>query len=186
MTRSWIVLALLVAAHPGLLDAQRRALVVFGHAGRYSSLVDLSSGGDDLAPGFAVGVGAAIQLGPRTAIRGAVTRVRSTYRGGALADSGLTRMYYGADLQLGWPTVSGFVPYLFLGGAAVATGPDDAAATVATRFGGRAGTGINYVSGFGAVFAEVLGTGYKFSGLGFERFQLDVALHAGLALALRL
>lgn len=179
MTRILLVLSL--AAGPAA--AQTNALILFVDGGRSAPLVDLSSSGDDFAGAFTLGGGVGLQLGPTTAVRGSFRRADSEYRGSALslADSGVGRTYLGIDLQTGWPGTSGFVPYVFVGGGAVRTVPDDPGQLATTTAGGRLGAGFNWLSGPLALFAEADAWVYRFNGMGFEQIQVDVLMRAGLA-----
>lgn len=180
------VAALLAACSVTSARAQSRAVVLFGHGGRHFSLVNLAEGGDRFSSAFSFGGGLALQVGTSVALRGGVTYVTTNYIGStlSLADSGLTRLYFGGDLQFGWPTEGGFVPYLFLGGGAVRIDPDDDLLETVTDLAGRVGAGFNRVAGFGAFFVEVVGWIYRFNSFGFDRAQFDVGLQGGLAFAL--
>jgi hypothetical protein len=168
------------------LPAQSGALVVFGYGGRHTPLVDLSTAGDDFTAAFSYGGGLALQLSQRSAIRASVTRFRTRYRGTAAtpADSSATRYAIAADLQIGWPTTSALVPYVFVGGGGIITDLDDPALPKATDAMGRFGVGMNRVSGLGAWFLEFAGILYKYDGLGFDRFQFDVEGRLGFAVAI--
>ncbi|MGD2135037.1 MAG: hypothetical protein PVF27_02710 [Gemmatimonadales bacterium] len=182
-----LALLVLLAALPALprsADAQS-GLIVFGHAGRAWPAVDLSDAGDRLTSAFTYGAGVALQIGGRIALRGSLTRSAPGYRGTtvALADSGMTRTYLGGDLQVGWPGTTSLVPYVVVGGGVMQSDPADGSQGTVTDVAGRLGLGANRLIGVGAVFLEVTATGYKFTGLGFDRLQIDVTLQAGLALA---
>ena len=47
----------------------------------------------------------------------------------------------------------------------------------------RFGSGLNYVSGFGVIFLEASGWVYRFNELGFDRTQVELLLHLGMAFA---
>jgi len=183
-----VALALLVLPTAGLiapLSAQSSALILFAHVGRHSPLVNLSDAGDDFAPAFSYGGGLALQVSDRAAIRLGVTRHRTRYRGetASLADSSSTRYVIAADVQIGWPTTSALVPYVFFGGGALTTQFDDPGVSPATNAMGRFGIGLNRVGGLGAWFLEFGTMLYQFNGLGFERLQFDLQARLGFALA---
>jgi hypothetical protein len=182
------LLALPAAALVAPLSAQSNALILFAHGGRYSPLVSLSDAGDDFAPAFSYGGGLALQVSDRAAIRLGGARHRSRYRGetALLADSSVTRYVFTADVQIGWPTTSALVPYVFFGGGALTTQFDDADVSTETAAMGRFGVGLNRVSGLGAWFLEFGTMLYQFKGLGFEGFQFDLEARLGFALALGL
>ncbi len=186
-----VVLALLMVSTAGLvppLSAQSNALVLFAHGGRHSPLVNLTDAGDDFAPAFSYGGGLALQLSDRAAIRFGVTRHRTRYRGEAvsLSDSSSTRYVFAADVQIGWPTTSALVPYIFFGGGALTTQSDDPSVSTDTSIMGRFGLGLNRVGGLGAWFLEFGTMLYRFNGLGFEQFQFDLEGRLGFALAVGL
>jgi hypothetical protein len=174
------------AWHP--LPAQSRALVVFGFGGRHAPVVNLTDTGDDYSAAFSYGGGVAVQFGPRIALRASISRHRARYRGEtvALSDSGATRYAYGGDLQVGWPSTSPLVPYVFLGAGAVRSDPDEMGLATTTSPAGRFGVGINRVSRIGAWFLEFGAWLYQFDGLGLKRFQFDVEGRLGFAMAIGL
>jgi hypothetical protein len=165
--------------------AQTRAMVLFAHGGRVTPLVNLTAIGDDFAPSFAYGGGVAFQMGPGIALRASIVASPTRYRGTTIApaDSGIGRSVWGLDLQVGWPGTSALVPYVYLGAGAAVTSPSDPGASRTTRLAGRAGAGINRVSGIGTVFAELGSLLYRYRGLGFDRYQFDVLVTVGLAVA---
>ncbi|NIM49703.1 MAG: hypothetical protein GTN62_05605 [Gemmatimonadales bacterium] len=180
------VAALLATSIVNTARAQSRAVVLFGHGGRHFSVVNLAEGGDQFSSAFSFGGGLALQVGATAALRGSATYLKTNYAGStlSLAEPGLARLYFGGDLQFGWPSEAGFVPYLFLGGGAVRTDPDDDSLESVTDLAGRFGAGFNRVAGLGAFFVEVVGWIYRFNSYGFDRAQFDVGLQGGLAFAL--
>jgi len=174
------------AARP--LSAQDQALVLSVHGGRHSPVVNLTDTGDDLTPGFSVGGGLALQINPNLAVRTIGTYHRTRYRGTTQAppDSGAAQYVLGADLQVGWPGTSAFVPYVYFGGGAVVTSFDDSARGTSTRAAGRFGVGLNRVGGLGAWFIEVGGLLYKFDGFELTKMQFDIEARLGFAFAVGL
>jgi len=184
-----VALCILLAAGASRpLSAQDQALVVSLHGGRHFPVVNLTDAGDDLAGAFSFGGGLALQLNPNIAIRAQTTYHRTRYRGTTVApaDSGMAQYVVGGDLQIGWPSTSSWVPYVYFGGGVVATDFDDASQGTSTRLAGRFGVGINRVSRVGAWFFEVDGLLHKYVGFGLSRTQFDVETKLGFALALGL
>jgi hypothetical protein len=178
----------LAAGVPRPLSAQGQALVLSVHGGRHTPLVNLTDTGDDMVSGFSFGGGVALQLNRSVALRGMLTYHRTRYRGTpvALADSGAAQYVAAADVQVGWPGTSAFVPYIYVGGGAVATDWDDPAEDGSTRLAGRFGVGLNRVGGLGAWFLEVGGLIYEFNDIGLKRIQFELEARLGFALALGL
>lgn len=170
------------------LSAQEQALVVSIHGGRQSPLVNLNDVGDDLVSGFSFGGGLALQVNPNVAIRTLATYHRTRYRGTTTAppDSGVAQYVLGADVQVGWPATSPFVPYIYFGGGAVVSAFDDPAQSTSTRPAGRFGVGLNRVGGLGAWSLEVGGLLYSFHGFELSRTQFDIEARLGFAFALGL
>jgi len=158
------------------------------HGGRHFPVVNLTDAGDDLAGAFSFGGGLALQLNPNLAIRAQTTVHRARYRGTTVApaDSGMAQYVIGGDLQIGWPSTSAWVPYVYFGAGVVATDFDEATQGTSARFAGRFGLGINRVSRVGAWFLEVDGLLYKYEGFGLGRTQFDIETKLGFALALGL
>lgn len=176
-----VLCALFVFAAPAA--AQTNAIVLFLDGGRTAGLLSLSTDGDQIGGGFALGGGAGIQLGPATALRAGIRHVRTDYAGEALAlaDQGMGRSYIGAELQTGWPGSGVLVPYVFLGGGLVRTIPDDPAQSVTSNVAGRLGAGVNWLGSPLVLFVEADTWTYRFTGLGFQRIQIDVLARVGLA-----
>lgn len=161
------------------------ALVLFGHAGRTWPTTALADSGDDLSFSFALGAGAALQVNGHVALRASFTRTTPTYSGStvSLAPATITRTYIGGDLQVGWPGDTPTVPYLLLGGGVVRSDPKDAAQEATSNIAARIGVGVNRLMGYGVFFVEALGMVHQFSGLGFDRLQIDLTVQAGWAVA---
>jgi len=161
------------------------ALVLFGHVGRTWPTTGLADSTDDLSSAFALGAGVALQVNRHVALRGSFTRTSPTYTGTtvALAPAVITRTYYGGDVQVGWPGDSPTVPYVLFGGGVVRSAPNDTSQRPVSDIAGRVGVGVNRLMGFGVFFVEASGMVYQFSGLGFERLQVDLTVQAGWAIA---
>jgi len=178
------VLAVLSTGLATTANAQS-ALVVFGHVGRTWPTTGLADSTDDLSSAFALGAGVALQLNGHVALRGSFTRTTPTYAGTtiALTPAQITRTYFGGDVQVGWPGDSPTVPYLLFGGGVVRSAPKDASQRPVGDIAGRVGVGVNRLMGFGVMFVEAVGMVYQFSGLGFDRLQVDLTVQAGWAVA---
>lgn len=168
------------------LTAQTHALVVFGQAGRYAGMANLSGSGDDFAPAFSLGGGLALQVGPTAAIRASFTRVATRFRGTAtgFADSSAARTYLGLDFEAGWPGTSNVVPYVLFGGGAAHTRPAETGAAGATQPAAHVGAGFNVIGGPLVFYAEASGWAYKFAGYGYSRLQVDLFVQVGTAIAI--
>jgi hypothetical protein len=166
----------------------QNALVLFVHGAHYTPLSDLSDAGDEMAPRVGIGGGVAFQLSGSAALRASGTVINTRYRGDALGvtDSSVTRTYGILDLQLGWPGTSSFVPYIVIGAGIIRSDFNDPSVETTSYAGGRVGFGANYVSPVGAFFLEVLGTGYRWTGVPFSSTQFDLNIHAGVAIAFKL
>ncbi len=182
----WLVVSVLcLMGSASIADAQSRALIALAHGGGFFPLTKLASGGDDFSFGVSVGGALGLQISPNVALRGSATYVRTNYRGATLTltDVAFTRLFYAADVQIGWPTESGFAPYLLGGAGAVRVDPRDSGIASFTKLGVRFGSGLNHVSGFGVIFLEASGWVYRFNQLGFDRTQVELLLHFGVAFA---
>lgn len=75
----------------------------------------------DYKPGMLIGGGAILRLFPRFAIRADVSYAMSSgQQSGAVGESvDLNRAYYGASMELRFPTELGLAPYAFAGGGLV-------------------------------------------------------------------
>jgi hypothetical protein len=187
MIRSrWIVHTLLLSgAAVATAHAQTKALVLFGHAGRSASLVDLTAGGDDFAPDFSLGGSVALQFGPAVAIRGSYARLTTKYRGGTLGfgNRGFVRNYIGGSIQVGWPAEGALVPYTVIGGGVVSSDPKEAGQETVRPMAGNLGLGVNYLGSPFVLFAEVSGWAYRFKAYGLDRVQVDLLIQTGVAIA---
>ena len=168
------------------LSAQSTALLVSLYGGRHSPLVNLTDNGDDFSAAFSYGASIGVQLGERTALRGAVTRHRARHRGDmfAIADSMTTHYSYGLDLQTGWPATSSLVPYVYIGGGGYRVEFDDPSVTTSSSLSGRFGIGMNRVGGLGAWFLEIGTVLYEFRTSEFSRMQFDLEAKVGFTLAI--
>jgi opacity protein-like surface antigen len=177
---------------PALANAQddirpidQSSLVVFANGGGNSSLTDLNDAGTaSLETGWTAGGGVGVQLNRFLAVRGTFDYARSDGQGtAAISGQTLNRYFYGGDVQLRYPTASGFAPYLLLGaGAVTIDNPDNAAFDRFTKVAGKGGLGLEYAlprSNVG-LFAQASSYVYDFDRNGFDKTQVDVLWAAGL------
>jgi hypothetical protein len=178
---------------PGITTAQeaaqsfgRPSLVFFANGGGNSSLTDLNDAGTaSLETGWTGGGGVGVQLNRFLAVRGTFDYAQSDGQGTAsISGQTLNRYFYGGDVQLRYPTASGFAPYLLLGaGAVTIDNPDNAVFDRFTKFAGKGGLGVEYLlprSNFG-FFAQGNSYVYDFDRNGFNKTQVDVLWTGGLS-----
>jgi opacity protein-like surface antigen len=178
---------------PGLAQAQdhgrttdQSSLILFANGGGNSSLTDLNDAGTaSLETGWTGGGGVGVQLNRYLAVRGTFDYARSDGQGtAAISGQTLNRYFYGGDVQLRYPTASGFAPYLLLGaGAVTIDNPDNVAFDRFTKFAGKGGLGLEYVlprSNVG-LFGQASSYVYNFDRNGFDKTQVDVLWTAGLS-----
>jgi hypothetical protein len=183
-----LLLSLLV---PAAVSAQtatdRPSVVLFANGGGNSALTNLDDAGtSSLKTGWTAGGGIGLQINPYVAVRGTFDFAQAKGEGAASAFNGqrFNHFFYGGDVQLRYPTASGFAPYLLLGAGAVTIDNIDAAAfNRFTKFAGKGGIGLEYVPagsdlGFFAQGASYI---YKYDRNGFNKTQADVLWTAGLS-----
>jgi hypothetical protein len=174
------------AAAPG--DHGRPGIVVFANGGGYSPLTNLNDAGTaDIKTGWTGGGGVGVQLNRYVAVRGVFDFAQGKGRGtgaGTLAGQKLKHYFYGGDIQLRYPTQSGFAPYLLAGaGAVTIDDKDDPTFTRFTKLAGKGGIGVEYAfptSGLG-LYAQAASYGYKWDRLGFNKTQFDVLWTGGVS-----
>jgi outer membrane protein with beta-barrel domain len=163
------------------------AVVVFANGGGGSPLSNLNDAGTaDFKTGWSVGGGAGVQVNQYLAIRGVFDYLRSEGEESSIAFAGqhINNYFYGGDLQLRYPTASGFAPYLLAGaGAVTINNQDDATFNSFTKFAGKGGLGLEYASPNNGAGIFVQGTSYiyKFDQGGFDKTQYDILWTAGLS-----
>jgi opacity protein-like surface antigen len=167
-------------------DPGRPSLVFFANGGGYSPTADLNSSGTaSLTTGWAVGGGAGVQLNRYVAVRAGLDYARSEGDDASIAFAGQTirHWFYGADLQLRYPTSNGLAPYLLAGaGAVTIKGKDTPTLQDSfTKFAGKGGLGVEYnlPSSLG-MFVQGTSYIYKFDQGGFDKTQVDVLWNVGL------
>jgi len=184
-----LVLSLLA---PGIASAQTSqtldhpTVVVFANGGGNSSLTNLDDAGTaSLKTGWTAGGGVGVQLNRYVAVRGTFDYARADGESATpFAGQSLNHYFYGGDVQLRYPTVSGFAPYVVLGaGAVTIDDKDNPAFDRFTKFAGKGGVGLEYAlprSDF-ALFAQGNSYIYKFDRNGFDKTQVDLLWTGGLS-----
>jgi hypothetical protein len=184
-----LVLSLLA---PVALSAQttspQRSVIFFANGGGASPVTDLNDAGTaSLKTGWTGGGGVGLQLNPYVAVRGTFDFTRTEGEGtaaGALASTNLNHYFYGGDVQLRYPSASGFAPYLLLGAGAVSIdNADDDTFESFTKFAGKGGIGVEYVFAQNNVglFAQATSYIYDYDRTGFDKTQADLLWTAGLS-----
>jgi len=184
-----LVLSLLA---PGIVSAQTSqtldhpTVVVFANGGGNSSLTNLDDAGTaSLKTGWTAGGGVGVQLNRYVAVRGTFDYARADGESATpFAGQSLNHYFYGGDVQLRYPTVSGFAPYVVLGaGAVTIDNKDNPSFDRFTKFAGKGGVGLEYAlprSDFG-LFAQANSYIYKFDRNGFDKTQVDLLWTGGLS-----
>jgi opacity protein-like surface antigen len=191
-TRSGISAALLFSLlAPAAASAQSTAgqssVVFFANGGGNSAVTDLNDAGTaSLNTGWTAGGGVGWQVNPYVALRGTFDYARAKGEGAGNAFNGqrFNHYFYGGDLQLRYPTESGFAPYLLAGaGAVTIDNKDDPTFNRFTKFAGKGGIGLEYVPPQSNVgfFAQGTSYIYKFDRNGFDKTQADVLWTGGLS-----
>ena len=128
-----------------------------------------------------------LHLNTNFALRATYSTVQNTWEGTALelADSTFRRSFVAFDLQAGFPSASGFVPYFVAGAGWFDIDPKDTSLESDRTFAGRFGAGINYVfdNTFMAFFLEGDTWVYSLNSLSYRRIQYDIMIVGGLAIA---
>ena len=185
--------ALLLGAMPLGAQEEGPAVVFQTFGGAATHLRDLNSSGSaaDFKLGYTLGLAIGLQVNDHIALHGDFTYARNVARGASsFAGVKIDRLYYGAHVELSYPTESGFAPFVFGGGGAVAV---EEAASGPTRINFTKpavmfGAGLRYrIPG---VPVELLAEGksmvYKWEGGGFSRTQWDLSYAVGLAYRMEL
>jgi opacity protein-like surface antigen len=194
MSNRTMLAATLALLLPAVASAQtpthgsytRPSVVLFANGGGYSPLTDLNSGGTaSLNTGWTAGGGAGIQVNPYLALRAVFDYAQDKGDVSSIAFAGdkIKRYFYGGDIQLRYPTVGGFAPYLLAGaGAVTIDGKNTTDLGRFTKFAGKGGLGVEYnlASGLG-LFVQGTSYIYKFDRGGFNKTQADLLWNAGLS-----
>jgi hypothetical protein len=192
-TRSGIGAALILSLlAPAVLSAQstsqQRNIIFFANGGGASPVTDLNDAGTaSLKTGWTAGGGVGVQINPYVALRGTFDFTRTEGEGtaaGPLGSANLSHYFYGGDVQLRYPTTSGFAPYVLLGaGAVTIDNADNAAFESFTKFAGKGGLGVEYTFAQNNVglFAQATSYLYDYDRNGFDKTQADLLWTAGLS-----
>lgn len=193
MSNRMMLAATLVLLLPAVASAQtqgsesRPSVLLFANGGGYSPLTDLNSSGTaSLNTGWTAGGGAGIQVNQFVAVRAVFdyAQDKGDVASSAFAGEKLKRYFYGGDIQLRYPTVSGFSPYILAGAGAVTIDGKHTTANLGrfTKFAGKGGLGVEYnlPSGVG-LFVQGTSYIYKFDQGGFNKTQADLLWNAGLS-----
>ena len=192
LTRSSISAALLISLLvPAAVSAQsapvRPSVVLFANGGGSSALTDFDDAGtSSLKTGWTAGGGIGWQFNPYVAVRGTFDFARAEGEGDANVFNGeqFNHYFYGGDVQLRYPTVSGFAPYLLLGaGAVTIDNPDNPTFDSFTKFAGKGGIGVEYALPRSNVgfFTQATSFIYKLDRNGFDKTQANLLWTAGLS-----
>lgn len=182
---SGLALAALFTVPAAAQDAHN--LIFMARGGGFTALEDFSSS-LDTKTGYTVGGSVGVQLSKYLVIRGDFDYARDELQVNDVdTDRKMNRYFYGATLQLQYPTSTGFTPYLLAGGGGVTL--DQPNGESKTRGQGTFGLGLAYDfpnSPFG-LFVEGRTYIYKASGIndGFltnvDKTQYDLAWTGGLS-----
>jgi Outer membrane protein beta-barrel domain len=190
-TRSTLSAALLLSLLvSGTASAQtaadRHSVVVFANAGGSSALTDLNNAGASLNTGWTGGGGIGWQLNRYLALRGTFDFDRAKAQNDAIGFSGerFNHYFYGADVQLRYPTANRIAPYALLGaGAATVDDVDAPGFDRVTKFAGKGGLGVELTpsaSNLG-LFAQGVSYLYKPDRNGVDKTQADLLWTAGVS-----
>ena len=167
--------------------SNRPTVVFFANGGGNSALTNLNDAGTAaLNTGWTAGGGVGVQFNRFVALRGTFDFARTEGEGtaaGTLNGQRLNRYFYGGDVQLRYPTRSGFAPYLLLGaGAVTIEGSDAAGIDNFTKFAGKGGLGVEYqLRNNVGIFAQGATYVYDYDRGGFDKTQWDLLWTAGLS-----
>jgi len=170
--------------------AQTSAILIFAQGARWWPVSELSELGDRFAASWSYGAGIGWQFHDKAALRVSASTVSTNWVGDRLfeifpevTNRDFRRNYFMADVQLGWPTASGFVPYLYAGGGVVYTKPQDDALDSFTDFTARFGAGFNMITKFGVRFLEGDMAGWRLNSIDVEFYGLKIEISARLGWA---
>jgi opacity protein-like surface antigen len=181
-----LLLPALATAQSAGLDENRPAVVVFANGGGYSPLTDFnSSGSAALKTGWSLGGGAGVQINRFLAARAVFDYAQASGEAASTAFAGeqLKHYFYGADVQLRFPTAGGLAPYLLAGAGAVTIDRRNIPELSRfTKFAGKAGLGVEYSRPNGVgLFVQGVSYIYNFDRVGFDKTQADVLWNVGLS-----
>jgi len=166
--------------------------VLYGLAGGFSALADLTQQGASFKTGYDVGGGVGYQFNRNVALRANLNFSRAQATASPLSPvdgQNFNRYFYDLDLQVRYPTSIGLAPYAVLGGGAVTIDPRSTSRSSFTRLTGKVGAGLGYhFANTGAsLFAEWDGWFYDWNRdlvslepTDITRTQFDTAWTGGL------
>jgi opacity protein-like surface antigen len=194
MRSALLVLALFGLAVPAA--AQQRSVTFVARGGGFNALTNLDNSGNpsDFKTGYNVGGAAIVQVNRYLGVRGDFTFARAKFRdAGVETDDHFNKFFYTGAIQLGYPTVSGFTPYVFAGGGGVTIKEKESptgANVDKTKGAGVGGIGFSYQipRTNWALLAEGTGYVYKARDLsgtlaGIDKTQFDLAWSGGVSYA---
>jgi opacity protein-like surface antigen len=160
--------------------------LVYLQGGGYSPVTDLDDdGAASFDTGYVLGGGIGYRFNRHVALRTSFNYARTDVDLGRsqAGNVDFERLIYDIDLQLRFPTQSGFAPYVFAGGGGITMEPDIEGADSFTKGAGKFGLGFSYdFSNSGvSLFAEGTGWVYGFDRFGYDKTQVDIAWTAGVA-----
>jgi opacity protein-like surface antigen len=195
--RSALLFVLLVLGVAVSATAQEHSLTFVARGGGFNALTNLNdaSAPSDFKTGYNIGGAAVVQVNRYVGVRGDFTFARAKFRdAGSETNDHFNKLFYTGAIQLGYPTTSGFTPYLFAGGGGVTIKEKESPSGVnvdKTKGAGVGGIGFSYriPQTNWSLVTEGVGYLYKVNGLsgtlaGFDKTQLDVAWTGGLSYAL--
>src|SRR5437899_1110568 len=112
-----LVLALSSVTRPAA--AQQHSVSFLARGGGFNALTNLdnSANPSDFKTGYNVGGAGIVEVNRYVSLRGDFTFARSEFRAaGAETGDHFNKYFYTGAVQLGYPTATGFTPYLFAGG----------------------------------------------------------------------
>jgi hypothetical protein len=138
-------------------------MILYANGGGFSTLRDVTEGGVNFDNGYTYGGGVGYQFNPYLALRGNLSFTRAELQapaGGPAPGSPFVpgeevdKYFYGADLQIRYPSPIGLAPYAVIGGGAVTV--DTRSFESFTRPAGKFGAGLGYTfpGSRASVFAE--------------------------------
>ncbi len=164
-----------------------RAVVfqVFGGGTGHLRNLNTGPGVAHFTPGYNLGGAVGIQANKYIAVHADLTYTRTEARGVAsFAGTNIDRFFYGAHVELTYPTESHFAPFAFGGGGAVTVHqPGSGTLPNFTKPAAMFGGGLRYQ--FAKAPVELLVEGkslvYKWDRAGFSSTQWDLSYSVGLA-----
>ena len=169
-------------------QANGRAVVFQAFAGGATHLRNLNAAGPvaHFEPGYNIGGAIGVQVSDYFGVHADFTYTRNVARGSSnFTGSNIDRYFYGAHVELSYPTENRFAPFAFAGGGAVTVHQAGVAAILPnfTKPAAMFGAGFRYQVGDMPIELLVEGKSlvYKWDRGGFARTQWDVSYSAGLA-----